>query len=285
MTTPGIPAAGGWLSLIKSKVVLGNLIAVLGGFLLAARGHIQPGLLAVILCGAAMVLAGACAANNVIDRDIDAIMKRTRCRPLVTGAMTVGLARIWSAVLSLGGMLLLLSVSPRSALMALSGWLVYVGLYSLWLKRHSVHGTLIGSLSGAVPPVIGYCAIHPFDGGAGLLMAMFCLWQIPHSYAIALLRADDYRAAAIPQWALVAGSAWVRRHFIYYIAAFVLVTAQLSAFGYTGQAFLVVTALCGTYWVALAVNESPDAVWARHQYLCSLLTIVALSITMAVDFV
>ncbi len=79
------------------------------------------------------------------------------------------------------------------------GFVVYVGVYSLYMKRHSVYGTLIGSLSGAAPPVIGYCAVTgDFDSGAAILLAIFSLWQMPHSYAIAIFRFKDYQAANIP---------------------------------------------------------------------------------------
>lgn len=88
------------------------------------------------------------------------------------------------------------------------GFVVYVGVYSLYMKRHSVYGTLIGSLSGAAPPVIGYCAVTgEFDSGAAILLAIFSLWQMPHSYAIAIFRFKDYQAANIP------GTAGGERHF------------------------------------------------------------------------
>lgn len=273
-----------WLALTKPGIVLGNLMAVAGGFLLAARGVPDGGAFGLTMAGAALLIAGSGACNNCIDRDIDAKMLRTRLRPLVTGAVHWRAALWFGGALSLGGLVLLSLAHPRAAVMGAVGWLLYVGLYSLLLKRRSVHGTLFGSLSGAIPPVIGYCALRPFDGGAALLMAMFCLWQIPHSYAIALMRADDYAAASIPQFPLIMGAPWLRRHFAYYIIAFTLVAAMLSMSGYTGAGFLMVALGCGAYWLILAASEGPDHVWARHQFRCSLVTIIALSLAMAVDF-
>ncbi|MCX2958779.1 MAG: UbiA family prenyltransferase, partial [Serratia symbiotica] len=99
-----------------------------------------------------------------------------------------------------------IGANPLAMWLAVMGFVVYVGVYSLYMKRHSVYGTLIGSLSGAAPPVIGYCAVtNEPDTGALILLAIFSLWQMPHSYAIAIFRFKDYQAANIPVLPVVKG--------------------------------------------------------------------------------
>ena len=110
-------------------------------------------------------------------------------------------------MLGIAGMaLLLVAANVVAMLIAVVGFVVYVGVYSLYMKRKSVYGTLVGSLSGAAPPVIGYCAVTgQFDTGALILLLIFSLWQMPHSYAIAIFRFKDYRAANIPVLPVIKG--------------------------------------------------------------------------------
>lgn len=269
--------------LAKPGIVLGNLVATLGGFMLASHGRIDWPVFALALCGSAAVVAGSGIFNNIIDRNIDAVMSRTRHRALVTGVADRRVAFVVAVLLCLAGLGLLGRIGPAPALLALFGIAVYVGLYSLWLKRQSVHGTLVGSLSGAVPPAIGYAAAGQVDFGMVLLMLLFCLWQMPHSYAIALLRAEDYAAVHIPLPPLRHGAAWARRHICYYLTALLLTAMLMTLSGYAGYGFLAVALLSGGYWLGLALWEYGETIaWARRQLLCSLITVVALSLSMAI---
>jgi protoheme IX farnesyltransferase len=114
-----------------------------------------------------LVVASGCVFNNYIDRDIDCIMERTKNRALVRGLIAPGVSLWYATALGVAGIALLyFAANPLAALLAVLGFLVYVGVYSLYMKRHSVYGTLVGSLSGAAPPVIGYCAVSgQFDSG------------------------------------------------------------------------------------------------------------------------
>jgi heme o synthase len=277
-----------WLQLTKPGIVLGNLISASGGFLLAARGHIDAARFAAVFLGIALVVAAGGVCNNVVDRDIDAMMARTRHRAMALGLIAPAPALRYAALLGLAGLALLAAINILTALLALFGLLVYVGLYSLLLKRRSMHGTLVGSLSGAVPPLVGYCAVAGrVDAGALLLLLMFALWQMPHSYAIAIFRAEDYAAAGIPVPPLTLGTAAAKRHIAYYIVAFTLTAMLLTAAGYTGDAYLAVALLAGLYWFALALSGGhtlDDRGWARRVFACSLYTIVVLSVMMSVDF-
>ncbi|GGQ04495.1 heme o synthase [Shewanella litoralis] len=280
----------GYVQVTKPGIIMGNLISVAGGFLLAAQGNVDLTLMFATMIGLSLVVASGCAINNCIDRDIDAKMKRTRNRVTVTGEISV------QAVLSLGiGLgvvgftMLAIFTNSLAVLFAAIGYVVYVGVYSLYMKRHSVYGTLVGSFSGAVPPVVGYCAVTgQMDMGAVILLLMFSLWQMPHSYAIAIFRFDDYAAANIPVLPVAEGMAKAKLHIVLYIAVFALVSVLLPLAGYTGIAFTAVTCATSFWWLAMALKGYRQDInlqsWARQVFGFSIITITALSVTMALDF-
>ncbi|WP_456268336.1 heme o synthase [Kushneria sp. AK178] len=278
-----------YLLLTKPGIVFGNLISVTGGFFLASRGSIDLLLFFATVIGVSLVVASGCVFNNVIDRDIDENMARTRKRALVEGTIDVRSALIMAGLLGAAGLLLLLLVAnPLAAAVALFGFAIYVGAYSLWLKRHSVHGTLIGSLSGAAPPVIGYCAVsNQFNLGAVLVLLIFSLWQMPHSYAIAIFRLEDYRAASIPVLSVAKGVASAKRQTVVYIVAFGIAAMLLTFAGYTGYIYLAVMTVITLYWLYIAIaryHREDDSRWARQLFGISILVVTVLSAVMAIDY-
>ncbi len=278
-----------FIQITKPGIIFGNLLSVAGGFFLASRGDIDLGLLLATLLGTSLVVGSACVFNNCIDRDIDVKMARTRRRALVQGVISVRVALAYGVVLGGAGFALLYRLAnPLAALFALIGFVVYVGLYSLCLKRTSVHGTLVGSLSGAMPPVIGYCAVsQTFDWAALILLVMFSLWQMPHSYAIAIFRFKDYLAASLPVLPVARGMAVTRQHIVLYILAFVIATLMLTLIGYTGMAYLAVAVVMGLYWLHMAwtgPRAKDPRQWARRVFMFSIVTISALSLMMSLDF-
>lgn len=278
-----------FIQITKPGIIFGNVLSVAGGFFLAAQGHVDLGLFLATVIGTSLVVASGCAFNNCIDRDIDVKMERTRNRAIVQGLISVKVALVYATVLGLLGFGLLYKLAnPLAAFAGLVGFAIYVGLYSLYLKRKSVHGTLVGSLSGAMPPVIGYVAVTGrFDMAALTLLVMFSLWQMPHSYAIAIFRLNDYRAASIPVLPVERGIPVAKRHILYYILAFVLATLMLTLGGYAGLSYMAVAAAMGMYWLYMAwtgYKASDDRVWARKLFVFSIFTITALSVMMSVDF-
>lgn len=153
-------------------------------------------------------------------------MERTKNRVLVKGLISPTVSLVYATLLGIAGfMLLWFGANPLACWLSVMGFVVYVGIYSLYMKRHSVYGTLIGSLSGAAPPVIGYCAVtNEFDSGALILLAIFSLWQMPHSYAIAIFRFKDYQAANIPVLPVVKRISVAKNHITLYIIAFAVAT-------------------------------------------------------------
>ncbi|MBW8184568.1 heme o synthase [Shewanella nanhaiensis] len=280
----------GYVQAVKPGIIMGNLISVAGGFLLAAKGNVDLTLMSMTIVGLSLVVASGCGLNNCIDRDIDAKMQRTRKRVTVTGEISIYSVLLFSVALGVAGFSLLAIFTNKIALIfAGLGYLVYVGIYSLYMKRHSVYGTLVGSFSGAVPPVVGYCAVTgEIDIGAGILLLMFSLWQMPHSYAIAIFRYKDYAAANIPVLPVAEGMTKAKLHIILYIAVFALVSALLPLAGYTGIAFMAVTCATSLWWLGIALKGYRRDInlnqWARQVFGGSIVTITALSIAMAMDF-
>nr|WP_314263476.1 heme o synthase [uncultured Moellerella sp.] len=278
-----------YLQVTKPGIIFGNLISVIGGFLLASKGVIDYPLFIATLLGVSLVVASGCVFNNYIDRDIDRIMERTKNRPLVKGLIDPKVSLVYATVLGLAGIILLLVAANALAMMiAIMGFIVYVGVYSLYMKRNSVYGTLIGSLSGAAPPVIGYCAVtNEFDAGALILLSIFSLWQMPHSYAIAIFRFKDYQAANIPVLPVIKGISVAKTHILLYILAFMIATVLLTATGYAGYKYLVVAAAVSLWWLGMAISgfktTNDDRVWARKLFIFSIVTITSLSIMMSID--
>ncbi|MDP5057613.1 protoheme IX farnesyltransferase [Marinomonas hwangdonensis] len=279
-----------YLQVTKPGIIMGNLISVAGGFLLASRGEIDWILMLATVIGLSLVVASGCAINNYVDRDIDAKMQRTRNRVTVNGEMSGKAAFFHGVVLGVVGFALLAYFTNWVAVaFAVFGYVVYVGLYTLYFKRKSVYGTFVGSLSGAVPPVVGYCAAAgQFDAGAAILLAMFCIWQMPHSYAIAIFRYKDYEAAGIPVLPVSQGIAKAKRHIILHIAAFAVVASLLPLAGYVGIGFMVVALATSLWWLAMALRGYRPGIdvngWARQVFFFSIITVTALSVTMALDF-
>ncbi|MCF7531223.1 heme o synthase [Pseudomonas petrae] len=278
-----------FIQITKPGIIFGNVLSVAGGFFLASKGHVDIGLFLAAMIGTSLVVASGCVFNNCIDRDIDVKMERTKNRVLVQGLVSVKLALIYATVLGVVGVgLLYTKANALAALFAVIGFVIYVGFYSLYLKRRSVHGTLVGSLSGAMPPVIGYVAVsNTFDLAALTLLVMFSLWQMPHSYAIAIFRFNDYRAASIPVLPVKRGIRVAKRHILIYILAFLLATLMLTFGGYAGLNYLAVAAAMGMYWLYMAwtgYKAKDDTVWARKLFVFSIFTITALSVAMSLDF-
>lgn len=276
-----------YLLVTKPGIIFGNLISVVGGFFLASKGSLELDLFLATLVGVSLVIASGCVFNNYIDRDIDCLMERTRNRVLVQGLIGPRATLRYATGLGVVGVALLYWVNPLSAALGGLGFVVYVGLYTLWLKRRSVYGTLVGSLSGATPPVIGYCAVsNEFDSGALILLLIFSLWQMPHSYAIAIFRFKDYQAAAIPVLPVKKGIALTKSHMLRYIMAFALATVMLTFSGHAGFFYFAVAALVSLIWLVMAwkgFQVTDDRVWARQLFIFSIVAITSLSLMMSVD--
>ena len=278
-----------YLLVAKPGIVFGNLITATGGFLFAARGHIDIVALLPTVIGISLVVASGCVFNNCIDRKMDRKMARTRNRVLAQERMSPKAAVFYGSLLCMAGMPMLWAATNMLAIgVVLAGLVIYVGLYSLYLKRHSIYGSLIGSLAGAAPPLAGYCAVRShFDMQALILLSIFSLWQMPHCYAIAIFRFQDYSAAAIPVLPVKKGIPAAKKHIVGYILAFMAASLMLTVGGYTGYLYFVVVSVMGLSWLYLArsgYRTPDDRLWAKKLLVFSLLNVFVLSVMISIDF-
>ena len=278
-----------YYSLTKPGVLYGNVITGVAGFLLAC-GHFKTfslGLFAATIVGMTLVIASACVLNNVLDQDIDRIMERTKQRAVAAGAVPGRNATVFSIVLGILGIAILAAwVNSLVVGIGVVGFVTYVWLYGALSKRKSIHGTLVGSISGAMPILAGYCAVSGrIDVAAVLVFLMLFFWQFPEFYSIAIYRRDEYAAAGIPVMSVMKGVKNTRTQIFVYTLAFVITTALLTAYGYTGLTYLVVMALLGLYWLWVGwqgFSAHDLNRWARKMFHLSLIVLLVLSLMVAV---
>ncbi len=271
--------------LTKPGIIYGNSLSVIAGFVLGAKGF-SWNLVPTVL-GIGLIIACACILNNYIDRDIDKKMTRTKKRAFVTGKISVHNAMIFAWALGLGGFGLLLTyTNVLTATLGVIALVFYVIIYGI-AKRRSIHGTLVGTIPGALPPVAGYTATtNQLDSAALLLFLILVFWQLPHFYAIAIYRIKDYSAAKIPVLPRIKGVGFTKLCIVLGIVAFTIACSLLSHLGHTGVLFLVVAAMAGAAWLYTALdtyNSDPDETWARKVFLRSLLVLLAICIAIPVD--
>lgn len=279
-----------YFSLTKPGVLFGNVITSVAGFLLASRNHFDLALFLAMLIGMTLVIASACVLNNYFDRDIDSIMERTKNRAIARGAIRGRNAVIFSLVLGILGMVILvIYTNLLTAGIALFGFVDYVWLYGMFSKRMSVHGTLVGSISGAIPILAGYTAVtNTIDMGAVLVFLVLFFWQLPEFYSIAIYRRDEYKAAGVPVVSVVNGVKNTQVQILFYTLALIISAALLSAFGYTGTIYLLVMLIIGGYWLWLAINglsEHDVNQWARKMFRFSLIFLLVFSLMLSINMV
>ncbi|WP_075882662.1 heme o synthase [Candidatus Protochlamydia sp. W-9] len=278
-----------YLLLTKPGIIFGNLVTVMAGFLLASKGQLQFGLFLSTILGLAFIMASGCVFNNYIDLEKDRLMKRTQNRPLVIGVIFEKQAIVFGLALAIvGAIILYFYTNFLTLVIAELGFIIYVFFYSIW-KSRTVYGTAIGSLAGAVPPLVGYCAVsNHLDLGAFILFAMMVFWQMPHFFSIAIYRLQDYSAANIPVLPLKKGIQITKIRILLYIIIFTLTSSLLTFFHFTGSLYLFLTIGLGLTWLLMGLRglkTSNDQQWAQQMFRFSLVIISVLSLTIPFDLV
>lgn len=273
----------------KPGIIFGNSIPVVSGFLLASRGRDHWGLFAATVAAGALGLASACVFNNVVDREADARMERTKHRAIVKGHVSVRAALLFAAALGLAGSAIMVRYVNVVALAAGAvAFFFYIVMYSMWWKPRSPWGTLMGAVAGAMPPVVGYAAVTGrIDAAAVIMFSLMLVWQMPHFFAIAVRRKEEYAAAKLPVMPVVHGVRATKAHMLAYIVAFTALAPLLTTFGYLDATYAVVALGLGVGWLALclrglAIPESDVArnvAWARGMFEFSLIVMMGLFIT------
>ena len=248
-----------WIALLKPRVMSLVVFSGLIG-LLVAPGHLNPVLaFTAVLCIA--IAAGACGAINMwYDRDIDAVMRRTRLRPIPAGRIEPGAALGYGITLAVGSVIVMgLAVNHMAAgLLALSiGFYVFV--YTMWLKRRTPQNIVIGGAAGAFPPVIGWAAVTgSVDLIPLLLFAIIFIWTPPHFWSLALFSNDDYRRAKVPMLPVVAGGKATRRQIVLYTLVLVPLSLVPWFLGFSGPVYAVAAGVLGVGFLVSVWRVATD---------------------------
>ncbi len=236
-----------YVALTKPRIIELLLVTTLPTMVVAQRGLPPVWLMLATLVGGTLAAGGANAINMVVDRDIDGLMKRTKNRPLVTGAMTPTAALVFALVLEAAAFVeLWLAVNPLSATLAVSATLFYVFVYTIWLKRRSSQNIVIGGAAGAVPVLVGWAAVTGTLAWAPVvLFAIIFIWTPPHFWSLAVRYKEDYAAAEVPMLPVVASMTRTTREIFLYTGALVAVTLLFGPVAHLGLIYMVSAALLG----------------------------------------
>lgn len=253
----GQGTAGDYFALLKPRVMSLVIFTAFVG-IVAAPGTLHP-LLALVALLAIAVGAGASGALNMwYDADIDAVMRRTRLRPVPRGAILPGEALGFGAFLAAASVIVLgLFVNLVAAALLAFTIFFYVVIYTIWLKRWTPQNIVIGGAAGALPPMIGWAAVTgTIDPGAISLFLIIFVWTPPHFWALALFREDDYAKAGVPMLPNVAGPDETRRQILLYTLALVPLTFIPAVLGVSGLLYVAGVALLSTVFIYYAAQVS-----------------------------
>ena len=274
-----------YVTLTKPKVQLLLLLTTVTTMYVA--GDPSPSLVLLTVIGGSLSAGGAAAVNHYWDRDIDAQMARTATRPVPSGRVRPWAALVYGLVLAaLSFLLLATTVNLLSAFLALSGFLGYVFVYTIWLKRSTPQNIVIGGAAGAVPPLVGWAAVTGgLDPAALYLFAIIFYWTPPHFWALSLLMKDEYARVGVPMMPVVHGEAETRRQILLYTGLLVVLTLLPVLFGFFGAIYVVAAVGLGGAFLTLAVRlqRRADRRSALRTYLYSLAYLAVLFGAMVAD--
>lgn len=273
-------------SLFKAPVLLANALPVFVGFWLAL--HFTGGsLLAngklfwLTIIGSTILMGGALVLNNWYDVDIDTVMKRTQQRPTVTGNFSLKTVLGIGITLSAAGLIMLLFTTFEAAVYGFIGWFTYVVMYTMWTKRKYTLNTVIGSVSGAVTPMIGWAAIAPAYHIVPIMLFMILfIWQMPHTFAIAMRKYNEYKAANVAMLPVVRGFKMTKRQMFVYIACLLPLPFYL---GSLGMVFIILATILNIGFLAVSIRgffTKDDDKWAYVMFMYSVNYIAILFLLM-----
>jgi protoheme IX farnesyltransferase len=263
------------------------MVTAVPALLLAAGGFPDPVLFWGTLAGTVLAAGSAASFNHYVDRDIDALMRRTAMRPLPSGVLPPHHALVTGfALAALAWVTLMACANPLAAGIAMASIVYYAVVYSVWLKRRTPQNIVIGGGAGASAPLIAWAAVSGrVEAPAILLAAIVFLWTPPHFWALSLYRRDDYLRAKLPMLPVTHGEAETRRQILLYSLVLVPVTLAVAPIGGAGALYWVPAAALGAIFLAYAVRlwrsaATPDAV---RLFRYSILYLFLLFVLMAAD--
>ena len=251
-----LDVAGDYLALLKPKIILLLVVTEFSAMIVAARGLPSAGLLVGSVLGGALSAGGASAVNCWFDRDIDKLMPRTRRRAIAAGRITPAAGLGFGIAVGLVGVVLVaISSNVLAAALALGGGLVYVFVYTMWLKRSTPQNIVIGGAAGAFPPLVGWAAVTgSLNPLAWALFAIIFFWTPPHFWALALVLKRQYSAAKVPMLPVVVGEERTRRSILFY--SVVLLAVSLVPVVWLGPIYAVASIVLGAVFLAFAGRAS-----------------------------
>lgn len=279
--------AAGYVALTKPRIIELLLVTTVPTMFVAEQGVPSVWLMVATVLGGTLAAGGANAVNMVVDRDIDALMERTRDRPLVTGVMSPRDALVFAIALEVTAFAWLVAfVNLLSALLAVSATLFYVFVYTLWLKRTSTQNIVIGGAAGAVPVLVGWAAVTNSLGWAPIvLFLVIFFWTPPHFWALAIRYRDDYANAEVPMLPAVASLETTARRILLYTVALVALTLVFGPVADMGVIYLASALALGVVFTAfaLAVRRDPSEGTAMRLFTYSITYVTLLFGAIVVD--
>ena len=283
-----------YVSLTKPKIISLLLLTAAGGMFLAEQGVPSLTLLLWVWIGGALASGGANAINHQIDRDIDREMRRTQSRPVAGRrvapryALAFGIALNIAAFIIMAALIRPWTAGLLAAGLTLSATLVYVFVYTLWLKRSTPNNIVIGGAAGAIPPLVGWAAVTgSLDLPAVYLFAIVFFWTPPHFWALSLLIQTDYARAGVPMLPVVSSRRQTALHIFLYSIALTVLTLMFGLLPAVGWIYLAAAALLGApfIWLAWRLWRQDERGRAKAAYLYSLAYLALLFVAIMVDSV
>jgi protoheme IX farnesyltransferase len=278
-----------YYQLTKPRIIPLLLITTAAGMWMASDGRVDPFLLLVTLTGGTLAAASAQTLNCIYDRDIDYAMERTRRRPIPSGRVQSGHALLFAIVLGcLSFTLLAVWANLLSALLAMSGIVFYMAIYTHLLKRHTAQNIVIGGAAGAIPALVGWAAVTgSLSWAAWLLFAIVFVWTPPHFWALALMIRDDYAKVGIPMLPVVAGEvATTRQIWIYTLIMVPMTLLLVYPLGASGVVYGIIAAILGSVFIKKAwalLQEPENKQLARSLFKFSILYMMLLCTGIVID--
>ncbi|MBW4564492.1 MAG: heme o synthase [Mojavia pulchra JT2-VF2] len=278
-----------YYQLTKPRIIPLLLITTAGSMWIAAKGEVDPWLLLVTLTGGTFAAASAQTINCIYDRDIDYEMERTRHRPMPSGKVQPREALIFAiALAAISFTLLAVFANLLAALLAFSGIVFYILVYTHWLKRHSTQNIVIGGAAGAIPALVGWAAVTgSLSWAAWLIFAIVFVWTPPHFWALALMIRDDYAKVGIPMLPVVVGDTATVKQIWYYtlvtVAATLLLVFPLHA---SGIVYAAIALSLGAIFIRKSwrlLHNPEDRTVARELFLYSISYMMLLCLGMVID--
>ncbi len=276
-----------YYEMCKPRVVMLMILTSMVGMFLAVPGMVPLHILILGNLGIALVCASGAVVNHLIDHKVDMLMKRTHNRPIPQGRVDLRQAGVFAAVIGVLGMgILLYWVNPVCAWLTLASFIGYAFIYTGYLKRATPQNIVIGGLSGAMPPLLGWSAVTgTIEPGALVLVLIIFAWTPPHFWALAIHRKDEYAKTGIPMLPVTHGEFYTKIHIILYTIIMIIVSILPWLTGMSGPLYLLAALVLGAgflYW-SLLLMFRPRPSTAMDTFRYSIIYLMVLFVVLLVD--